>query len=82
MIKKYCDLCGKEIDKYGETKKPFLFARSFELDLCLDCDDKWEEFKTHLKNKYDRLFSDLEQEEKREISQFFGRDVFKMDEED
>lgn len=77
MIKKYCDICKREIDKYAETKHhPFFFTRSFEVDLCLDCADKWEEFKTQLKNKYDKLYSQLEKDEKKEINEFFGTDVF------
>ena len=82
MIKKYCDLCKREIDKYGETQRPFILAKSFEIDLCLDCEDKWEDFKTKLKRKYDKLYEQLEQDEKKEINEFFKADVFKTDEED
>lgn len=82
MIKKYCDVCGREIDKYADTKRQFYFTRGFETDLCLDCNDKWEEVKTQLRNKYDKLYDKLQREEREEINQFFGKDVFGGKEDD
>lgn len=72
MIKRYCDVCKKEIDQYTDRVKPFYGVRAWELDMCLDCRDKWEEFRGTLHKKYDKLYSDLQKQEQKEVCDFLG----------
>ena len=72
MIKRYCDMCKREIDQYGDKTKPYYRERAWELDMCLDCKDKWEEFKETTLRKYEKLYEDLYATEQKEICDFLG----------
>lgn len=72
MTKRYCDLCKREIDTYGTSEKPFYYDRTFEIDLCEDCKEKWQAFKETIRNKYDKLHDELQDNERKEIYEFLG----------
>ena len=73
MVKRYCDLCKREIDKYGGEKEtmPFYRGRAWEnIDMCLDCKEKWNDFKENTSKKYDKLYDDLYKAEYKEVREF------------
>lgn len=72
MIKKYCDICKREIDKFGCSTKEQAFGRWFDVDLCEDCKEKFWSFKKELHEKYDKLYADLQENEVKELYDFLG----------
>lgn len=75
MIKKYCDICKREIDRYADNTYPTFAIREFNVDLCEDCQVKWQTFKVGVQKKYDKLFDDLRNQEMKEIKDFLGLPV-------
>ena len=65
-------MCKREIDKYSSASKPIYFTRAFNLDLCLDCEEKWKEFKKNVQQKYEKMYDELSKQELKEIRDYLG----------
>ena len=72
MIKRYCDICKREIDKFADEVRPFYHTRSFDCNLCEDCKEKWTAFKRELQEKYEKQYDELAKAEQKEICDFLG----------
>ena len=72
MIKKYCDVCKREIDAHADRVRPFYYARAWELDMCEDCKEKWNDFKVDVQKKYEKLQDELYAQQAKEICDFLG----------
>ena len=72
MIIRYCDKCKREIDKYEDAGKVTYFTRTYDIDLCLDCAEKWQEFRKAVQKKYEKLYEELGQQELKEIRDYLG----------
>ena len=72
MIKKYCDVCKREIDAHADRVKPFFYTRAWELDMCEDCKEKWNNFKVNVQKKYEKLQDELCAQQAKEVCDFLG----------
>jgi len=73
MIKKICDKCKKNISDTEISKHPFYFTNGWgDIDLCVDCFDKFEEYKAQIINKYEPKIAELQEKEIQEIEVFLG----------
>ena len=72
MIERYCDICKRKIDKYADTSKVIYYDRAFDVDFCEDCKEKWNKFKETTRGKYNKLYEELANQEKKEVLDFLG----------
>lgn len=72
MIKKYCDMCKKEIDRLSICMRESCGETTLDLDLCEECKKKFIEFRLKLRKKYDALHERTTADELKEMYDFLG----------
>ena len=79
MIRRFCDICGREIDENADVSRLFYGGTSVELDFCEDCKDGYRKFREELHDKYNKQFNELQAKEMEELNKYIGKDIFGLE---